>query len=90
MKFGAKWLDSIANLKDYVSINLGSAHHQSGTCKMGSDPKTSVVGHDLKLHGVDGLMVADSSIFPDTVMHNTNLTCYVIGEIISSQIIKNN
>ena len=26
-------------------------------------------------------MVADSSIFPDNVMNNTNLTCYAIGEI---------
>ena len=26
-------------------------------------------------------MVADSSIFPDTIMHNTNLTCYVVGEV---------
>ena len=26
-------------------------------------------------------MVADSSIFPDNVMNNTNLTCYVIGEL---------
>jgi choline dehydrogenase-like flavoprotein len=25
-------------------------------------------------------MVVDSSVFPDTVMHNTNLTCYVVGE----------
>ena len=26
-------------------------------------------------------MVADSSIFPDNTMNNTNLTCYVIGEV---------
>ena len=33
------------------------------------------------MHGVEALMVADSSIFPDNVMNNTNLTCYAIGEI---------
>ncbi len=48
---------------------------------MGSDPTVSVVGPDLRAHGVDGLMVADSSIFPAAVMHNTNLTCYVVGEV---------
>jgi choline dehydrogenase len=45
-----------------------------------SDP-TTVVDHTLRVHGIDGLMVADSSIFPDNVMNNTNLTCYVIGEV---------
>ncbi|HIB93410.1 MAG TPA: GMC family oxidoreductase [Candidatus Lambdaproteobacteria bacterium] len=82
----AKWLDPIVDLKEYIYANLASAHHQSGTCKMGNDPKRSVVGPNLKLHGMEGLIIADSSIFPDTVMHNTNLTCYVIGEVVSSQI----
>ena len=45
-----------------------------------SDERT-VVSPELRVHGVDGLMVADSSIFPDNVMNNTNLTCFVIGEI---------
>jgi choline dehydrogenase-like flavoprotein len=26
------------------------------------------------------LMVADGSIFPDNIWHNTNLTCYMVGE----------
>jgi choline dehydrogenase-like flavoprotein len=29
---------------------------------------------------VTGLWVADGSVFPDTIINNTNLTCYVIGE----------
>jgi len=47
---------------------------------MGSDPRSSVVDADLRVHGYENLMIADSSIFPDTIMHNPNLTCYVIGE----------
>lgn len=47
---------------------------------MGSDPRNSVVDSELCVHGIENLMVADSSVFPYTVMHNTNLTCYVIGE----------
>ena len=47
---------------------------------MGSDPKWSVVDASLRVHGYENLMVADSSVFPDTIMNNTNLTCYVIGE----------
>jgi choline dehydrogenase-like flavoprotein len=64
----------------YLKETLASAHHQSGTCRMGSDPRTSVVGPRLAVHGIANLMVADSSVFPDTVMHNTNLACHVVGE----------
>jgi choline dehydrogenase-like flavoprotein len=43
------------------------------------DP-TAVVGADLRVHGFENLRVADTSIYPDNVMHNTNLTAYVVGE----------
>ena len=32
------------------------------------------------MHGFDNLAVADTSIYPDNVMHNTNLTALVVGE----------
>lgn len=38
--------------------------HLFGTCQMGSDPATSVVGLDFEHHTVDRLYVADSSVFP--------------------------
>ena len=37
-------------------------------------------GADLRVHGFDNLRVADTSIYPDNVMNNTNLTAYVVGE----------
>ncbi len=78
---GARLIDPVADLPAYLSSNLVTAHHQSSTCAMGPDPASAVVNTRLAVHGIDGLMVADSSVFPDTVMHNTNLACYVIGEI---------
>jgi choline dehydrogenase-like flavoprotein len=39
-----------------------------------------VVGTDLRVHGFDNLFVADTGIYPDNVMHNTNLTAIVVGE----------
>jgi len=78
---GARWLEPDLDIREHLLANMGPAHHQSGTCAMGPDSTASVVGPDLHLHGVEGLMVADSSVFPATVMHNTNLTCYVVGEV---------
>jgi choline dehydrogenase len=80
-RHGAKFLEPDPDLPRYFNAHLASAHHQSGTCRMGQDPSTSVVDAELKVHGIDRLTIADSSIFPDTIMHNTNLTCTVIGEV---------
>jgi len=44
-------------------IVLFSAH-QMGTCRMGADPKTSVTDEHQQVHGVKGLFVCDSSVFP--------------------------
>jgi choline dehydrogenase-like flavoprotein len=38
-------------------------HHHMGTCRMGSDPRTSVVNRDLRVHDVDNLYVAGSAVF---------------------------
>jgi choline dehydrogenase len=58
----------------------GTYNHHSGTCRMGqpSDPAT-VVDPALNVLGVDGLMVADSSILPVIPRANTNLTSMMIG-----------
>ncbi|MBL8934300.1 MAG: GMC family oxidoreductase [Archangium sp.] len=41
-----------------------SMTHLFGTARMGSDPRTSVVRPDFRHHDVEGLFVADSSVFP--------------------------
>lgn len=59
-------------------------HHQSGTCKMG--PKkdaAAIVDPQLKVHGVEGLRVADASIMPYITSGNTNAPCIMIGEKVS-------
>jgi choline dehydrogenase-like flavoprotein len=38
--------------------------HQMGTCRIGADPKTSVTDEHNQVHGVKGLFVCDSSVFP--------------------------
>jgi choline dehydrogenase len=53
--------------------------HQSCTAKMGTDD-TSVVSGDLKVHGVDCLRIADSSVMPRITTGNPMAPCVVIGE----------
>ena len=80
---GAKAIDDLDKpIAEALAESMGPAHHQSGSAKMGpaSDP-TTVVGPDLRVHGFDNLRVADTSIYPDNVMHNTNLTAMVVGEM---------
>jgi choline dehydrogenase len=58
-----------------------SIFHPVGTAKMGlaSDP-TAVVDERLKVHGIDGLRVADASVMPRIVSGNTNSPTMMIAE----------
>jgi choline dehydrogenase len=64
---------------DWVRNNAETTYHPVGTCKMGADPR-AVVDHELKVHGLSGLRVADASIMPTLTSGNTNAPCIMIGE----------
>jgi long-chain-alcohol oxidase len=48
--------------------------HQMGSCRMGNDPATSVIGPDHEAHAVKGLFVADGSAFPSASGVNPMIT----------------
>lgn len=66
-------------MEQFVRDGLVTFWHQSGTAKMGRD-ETSVVDGKLKVHGVDGLRVADASVLPNVTVGNTMAPCVVVGE----------
>ena len=77
-------LDDDAALDAWMLREVTHTHHLSGTCKMGppSDP-LAVVDQEGRVHGLQGLRVADASIMPDCVRANTNATVMMIGERIA-------
>jgi choline dehydrogenase len=66
-------------LLDFLRGVLGPVYHPVGTCRMGGD-ETAVVDARLRVHGVQGLRVADASIMPVITSGNTNAPAIMIGE----------
>ena len=65
---------------DFARSEGGTVFHQCGTCRMGKDISSSVVDESLRVHGIDGLRVADTSIFPRITTGNTNAPSIMVGE----------
>ncbi len=77
-----------AELDDYLRQHVESAYHPCGTCRMGrADDRTAVVDSELRVVGVDGLRVADSSIFPRVTNGNLNGPSIMTGEKASDHIL---
>jgi choline dehydrogenase-like flavoprotein len=55
-------------------IPLEGVGHQNGTCRMGSDPTSSVLDVHCKAHDLDNLYVVDASCFPSASAVNPSLT----------------
>ncbi|MFN4202025.1 MAG: choline dehydrogenase [Tabrizicola sp.] len=68
-------------LDDFLREHVESAYHPCGTCRMGraSDPM-AVVDPECRVIGVEGLRVADSSIFPQITNGNLNAPSIMTGE----------
>lgn len=80
-----KVIDALKNERKryrYVSF------HPQGTCRMGADPKKSVVNPLGETHDVKNLYVADASLMPTSTGYNTQESVYALSSYVADQINK--
>ncbi len=77
--------DTDDDLDAFVRAHAESAYHPCGTCRMGQDDQ-AVVDSKGRVHGLDGLRVADASIFPRITNGNLNAPTIMAAEKIADLI----
>ena len=68
---------------------LSGGQHQAGTCRMGDDPKTSVVDHNCRVHDIENVFVADGSVHVTNGGFNPVLTIMANAYRVGEYIVKN-
>ena len=56
-----------------------ATNHEIGGCRMGHDPRTSVVNADCRTHDVPNLYVVDASVFPSASEKNPTHTIMALA-----------
>ncbi|MEY8839366.1 GMC oxidoreductase, partial [Cribrihabitans sp. XS_ASV171] len=81
-------VQSDAGLDAFIAEHAESAYHPCGTCRMGrADDIGAVVDGQARVIGIDGLRVADSSVFPQITNGNLNAPSIMVGEKVSDHLL---
>jgi len=87
------WLKEAGATRTWSSIpgrkGASGGQHQAGTCRMGDDPKTSVVDRYCRIHDVDNLFVLDGSVNVTNGSFNPALTIMAVAYYGADHILKN-
>jgi choline dehydrogenase-like flavoprotein len=76
------WLKACGATKTWPTLpgtGVSGGQHQAGTCRMGNDPKTSVVDRYCRVHDMDNLYVVDGSVHVTNGGFNPSLTIQAIA-----------
>jgi choline dehydrogenase-like flavoprotein len=85
------WLKEAGAITTWTFLpgtGLSGGQHQAGTCRMGDDPKTSVVDKVCRVHDVDNLYVVDGSVHVTNGGFNPALTIMAIAYYASGNLVK--
>lgn len=78
----------INGLRNEAARYKYTSFHPQGTCRMGSDPATTVVNPHGETHDVKNLYVADASLLPTSIGYYPSETVYALAHYISDQILQ--
>jgi len=79
IRFPDETLRTQAEFEAYARQYGRTSYHPVSTCRMGQDDM-AVVDPQLRVRGVDGLRICDSSVMPSLIGSNTNAPTIMIGE----------
>ena len=85
LRFPDENVRSQADYEAYARQYGRTSYHPVGTCKMGVDAM-AVVDPQLRVRGLDGIRICDSSTMPSLVGSNTNAPTIMIAEKASDMI----
>jgi choline dehydrogenase-like flavoprotein len=77
------------SLMSYRPEVVSAGQHQAGTCRMGNDPKSSVVNRNCQIHDVDNVYVIDSSVHVTNGGFNPALTIMAVAYMASDALVRN-
>jgi choline dehydrogenase-like flavoprotein len=87
------WLKEAGAVSTIVNAGrptiVSAGQHQAGTCRMGNDPKGSVVNRDCQVHNVDNVFVIDGSVHVTNGGFNPALTLMAIAYMASGTLVRN-
>lgn len=76
----------IDGLRNEPSRYRYTSFHPQGTCRMGADPKTTVVNPKGETHDIRNLYIADASLLPTSIGYNPSETVYALANYIADQV----
>jgi choline dehydrogenase-like flavoprotein len=79
---------AVKTRRTFPRQGLQGGQHQSGTCRMGDDPETSVVDRNCRIHDLDNLYVADASVHVTNGGFNPVLTIMANAYRVADHIVR--
>ena len=89
VSYRKSWLKEAGATRTWPKLpgnGVSGGQHQAGTCRMGNDPKTSVVDRNCRIHDIDNVYVVDGSVHVNNGGFNPSLTIQALAYYASSKI----